>query len=86
MPQDYQYEINGQLFYVNPYSQGWAWWSAYSEMEGYAASPLEALQNAINHVKKQIDDKREAEEQAESDRLYGTEHEQLQKYYNDTRL
>ena len=56
MAQEYEFTINGQLFYVNLYDGGWAWWSAYNEMDGYADTPLEALQNAIDYVQKQIDE------------------------------
>ena len=58
MAQEYEFTINGQLFYVNLYKEGWAWWNAKTEMRDFTDTPLEALQNAIDYVQKQIDGKK----------------------------
>ena len=58
MPKEYEFTINGQLFYVEHYNYngGWAWWTADAEMDGWKDTPWEAQQDAIDYVHKKNND------------------------------
>jgi len=86
MKDEYEIEINGEHFYINHYDGGWAWWTAKDEQRDFCDSPIEAMQRAMDFVKKRDDDEAELERIREEEMKYGSYDDQVRKLYYDTRL
>lgn len=64
-----EFNINGQIFYVQEYRDGWGWWNAKTESDGFFSTALEAQQDAINHQQKIEAKRAKLEEETEEHRL-----------------